>query len=147
MTKGFFLSVFSLLLLPVTCFPQVTPREPESRIVKVTSRDGTLIAVECAGAGPNLLIVHGGTGDRTRWKPLFPLLTSRFTVCAMDRRGHGESHDSAPYSIQKEFEDVMSVVNSRPGPVFVLGHSYGGVCALEAALRTDKISKLILYEP
>jgi pimeloyl-ACP methyl ester carboxylesterase len=147
MTKGSCLSIFWVLLLSVTCFPQVTPREPESRIVKVTSRDGTLIAVECAGAGPNLVIVHGGTGDRSRWKPLFSLLTSRFTVCAMDRRGHGESHDSAPYTIQKEFEDVVAVVNSRPGPVFVLGHSYGAVCALEATLLTDKISKLILYEP
>jgi pimeloyl-ACP methyl ester carboxylesterase len=31
--------------------------------------------------------------------------------------------------------------------VFVLGHSIGGVCALEAAFLTDKISKLVLYEP
>jgi len=65
----------------------------------------------------------------------------------MDRRGHGDSHDSAAYTMQKEFEDVVAVVNSRPEPVFVLGHSFGGVCALEAALLTDKISKLILYEP
>jgi len=141
------LSIFWLLLLAASCFPQVTSLGPESSIVKVKSKDGTIIAVECAGTGPNLVIVHGGTGDRSRWKPLFPLLVSRFTVCAMDRRGHGESHDSAPYSMQSEFEDVVAVVNSRPGPVFVLGHSYGGVCALEAALRTQKISKLVLYEP
>jgi pimeloyl-ACP methyl ester carboxylesterase len=31
--------------------------------------------------------------------------------------------------------------------VFLLGHSYGGVCALEAAFLTDKISELVLYEP
>ncbi|HEY6118674.1 MAG TPA: alpha/beta hydrolase [Pyrinomonadaceae bacterium] len=111
------------------------------------SKDGTAIAVECAGTGPNLLIVHGGTGDRSRWKPLFPLFASHFTVCAMDRRGHGESGDSPKYSLEKEFEDVASVVNSRPGPVFVLGHSYGGVCALEATFFTDRISKLVLYEP
>jgi pimeloyl-ACP methyl ester carboxylesterase len=147
MTNRFCQSIFWVLLLAANCFPQGTPLKPESRIVKVTSKDGTIIAVECAGAGPSLVIVHGGTGDRSRWKPLFPLLASRFTVCAMDRRGHGESHDSAPYNMQKEFEDVVAVVNSRPGPVFVLGHSYGGVCALEAALLTDKISKLILYEP
>ena len=29
----------------------------------------------------------------------------------------------------------------------VLGHSYGGICALEAALLTDRIRKLVLYEP
>lgn len=120
---------------------------PESPLCTVRSKDGTVIAVECAGAGPSLVIVHGGTGDRSRWTPLFPLFASRFRVCAMDRRGHGASGDSPHYSLQREAEDVVAVVNSRPGAVFLLGHSYGGVCALEAAFLTDKISKLVLYEP
>lgn len=121
--------------------------EPESPLITVRSKDGTFIAVECAGAGPSLVIVHGGIGDRSRWTPLFPLFASRFRVCAMDRRGHGASGDSPQYSLQREAEDVAAVVNSRPGTVFVLGHSYGAVCALEAAFLTDKISKLVLYEP
>jgi pimeloyl-ACP methyl ester carboxylesterase len=121
--------------------------EPESPLITVRSKDGTLIAVECAGAGPSLVIVHGGIGDRSRWTRLFPLFASRFRVCAMDRRGHGASGDSPQYSLQREAEDVAAVVNSRPGTVFVLGHSYGAVCALEAAFLTDKISKLVLYEP
>jgi len=119
----------------------------ETSVAQIPSRDGTLIAVECTGAGPNLVIVHGGSGDRSRWKPLFPFFASHFTVCAMDRRGHGASGDSVDYSLQKGAEDVAAVVDSRPGGVFVLGHSIGGVCALEAAFLTDKISKLILYEP
>jgi pimeloyl-ACP methyl ester carboxylesterase len=69
----------------------------------------------------------------------------------MDRRGHGESQGESEagsnYSLRKEFEDVAAVVNSRTGPVFVLGHSIGGLCALEAAFLTNKISKLVLYEP
>ncbi len=65
----------------------------------------------------------------------------------MDRRGHGESEAGSNYSLQKEFEDVVAVVNALPGPVFVLGHSLGGVCALEAAFLTNKIAKLVLYEP
>jgi pimeloyl-ACP methyl ester carboxylesterase len=121
--------------------------QSETTIIKVTSKDGTSIAVECAGTGPSLVIVHGGVGDHSRWKPLFPLFAPRFTVCAMDRRGHGASGDSQNYSLQKEAEDVAAVVNSRPAPVFLLGHSYGGVCAVEAAFLTDKISKLVLYEP
>lgn len=113
----------------------------------VTSKDGTRIGVECAGTGPTLLFVHGGVGDRTRWTPMFPLLASKFTACAMDRRGRGASGDSPQYSLMKEAEDVVAVVNSRPGPVFVFGHSYGGVAALEAAFLTDRIAKLMLYEP
>jgi pimeloyl-ACP methyl ester carboxylesterase len=131
-----------------TADTDVSPKpSPKSSVVSVRSKDGTLIAVECTGAGPNLVIVHGGTGDRSRWKPLFPLFASYFTVCAMDRRGHGASGDSPDYALQKEVEDVAAVANSRSGPVFVLGHSYGAVCALEATFLTDKISKLVLYEP
>lgn len=118
-----------------------------SQVSFIRSTDGARIAVECAGTGPSLLVVHGGTGDRTRWTPLLPLFASHFTVCAMDRRGHGQSEPGPAYSLTREFEDVAAVANSRPGPVFVLGHSFGGLCALEAAFLTNKISKLVLYEP
>jgi pimeloyl-ACP methyl ester carboxylesterase len=78
---------------------------------------------------------------------MFPLLSAKFSVCAMDRRGRGASGDSKDYSLQKEAEDVAAVVDSRQGPVFVLGHSYGAVSALEAAFLTTRISRLMLYEP
>jgi len=126
---------------------QTPSQRLSTEVIRVRSKDGTLIAVECAGAGPSLIIVHGGLGDRTRWTPMFPLLASHFRVCAMDRRGRGDSGDSPDYSLQKEAEDVAAVVASRPGEVFVLGHSYGGVAALEATFLTDRVSKLVLYEP
>lgn len=121
--------------------------EAQTSITKLTSADGTTIVAECAGNGPSLVIVHGGTGDHTRWTPLFPLLTPQFRVCAMDRRAHGASGDTLPYSLQKEIDDVLAVVNAQPGPVLVLGHSFGAVCAFEAAMRSTKIAKLALYEP
>jgi pimeloyl-ACP methyl ester carboxylesterase len=130
-----------------TAAAQSPPAAIRSQLIAVTSTDGTRVAAECAGAGPTLLFVHGGVGDRTRWTPMFPLLTSKFTVCAMDRRGRGASGDSPHYSLSKEAEDVAAVVNSRSGAVFVFGHSYGGVAALEAAFLTDRITKLMLYEP
>jgi pimeloyl-ACP methyl ester carboxylesterase len=123
------------------------PVEAQTSVTRVRSADGTPIAFECAGAGPSLVIVHGGTGDRTRWTPLFPLLAPHFRVCAMDRRAHGASGDAPFYSLLKEIEDVVAVVEAQPGPVFVLGHSFGAVCAFEAAFRTAKIEKLALYEP
>ena len=126
---------------------QTVSTATRSELIAVTSKDGTRIGVECAGTGPTLLFVHGGVGDRTRWTPMLPLLASRFTACAMDRRGRGASGDGPDYSLSKEAEDVAAVVNSRPGPVFVFGHSYGGVAALEATFLTDRIGKLMLYEP
>jgi pimeloyl-ACP methyl ester carboxylesterase len=56
----------------------------------------------------------------------------------MDRRGRGGSEDNADYDILREAEDVAGVVEEifqQVGePVLVLGHSYGAVCSLEAAL-------------
>lgn len=140
------LPVFVAAVVFFSSFKQAISKSASS-VINVTSKDGTSIAIECAGAGPSLIIVHGGIGDRTRWKPLFPLFAPHFTVCAMDRRGHGQSGDSSEYTLEKGAEDVAAVVDSRPGPVFVLGHSIGGVFALEATFLTDKISKLVLYEP
>ena len=118
-----------------------------SEIVHVDSADGTRIAVECAGTGPTLLFVHGGVGDRQRWTPMFSQLASRFRTCAMDRRGRGESGDGPEYSLTREAEDVAAVANASRAPVYVFGHSFGAVVALEAAFLTDRIARLMLYEP
>lgn len=138
--------------LPVTLLlvvaPLVLAASSGLRTVdRVRSKDGTQIAVECAGKGPELLIVHGGTGNRSRWLAMFPLFTANFTVCAMDRRGHGESEDGPTYSLNHEAEDIVAVVESRQRPVTVLGHSFGGVAAYEAAFLSKQINGLVLYEP
>jgi pimeloyl-ACP methyl ester carboxylesterase len=65
----------------------------------------------------------------------------------MDRRGRGGSGDSPDYALAREAEDVAAVVEAIGEPVFILGHSYGAVCSLEASLLTDKSRRLILYEP
>lgn len=114
---------------------------------KITSKDGTQISYERSGQGTPLVLVHGASSDHvTTWPFVLPVLEERFTVCAVDRRGRGASDDSANYSIEREFEDIAAVVDSIGGPVDLLGHSYGALCALEAARLTDHIRGLILYE-
>ncbi|MHB0856246.1 MAG: alpha/beta fold hydrolase [Anaerolineae bacterium] len=113
----------------------------------VTSRDGTRIAFWRSGEGPPLLLVHGATADHTTtWRYVRAELERRYTVYAMDRRGRGGSGDSPAYDLQREAEDVAAIVDSVGEPVNVLGHSYGGLCSLEAALLTAHIRRLILYE-
>jgi pimeloyl-ACP methyl ester carboxylesterase len=77
---------------------------------------------------------------------VLPALEERFTVVAMDRRGRGCSGDANDYAIEREYEDVVAVIEWAGDEVSVIGHSYGGICALEAALLTDRIDKLVLYE-
>lgn len=114
---------------------------------KIISKDGTEISFLRRGNGPPLLLVHGTTADHTRWLPIIPHFEKQFTVYVVDRRGRGESGDSPDYHLLRESEDIAAVVEAIDEPVFLLGHSYGGLVALEAALLTDNIKRLILYEP
>jgi len=50
--------------------------------------------------------------------------------------------------MEDEFSDVAALIGSISEPVFLLGHSYGGQVALGAALMmSDRVRKLVLYEP
>ncbi|MEO5884518.1 MAG: alpha/beta fold hydrolase, partial [Candidatus Limnocylindrales bacterium] len=119
----------------------------------VASLDGTPIAVFRSGttAALPLLLVHGASADHTTFRVLAPLLTRSFDLYAIDRRGRGASGDATPYSIEREFEDIATVAENVArrrdvASVDVFGHSYGGRCALGAALRTDIIRRVISYE-
>jgi pimeloyl-ACP methyl ester carboxylesterase len=113
----------------------------------VPSKDGTQIASRRSSTGPALVLVHGATADHTAWDGVRPELERSFTVYAMERRGRGLSGDAQPYVAEREFEDVAALVDGIGGPVDVVGHSWGAVCALEAARRTQNIARLVLYDP
>lgn len=124
--------------------------EDERRVSRVLSRDGTEIAYWTTGQGPALVVVHGTPADHTRWAPLLPYLEPHFTVHAIDRRGRGGSGDSPDYALEREFEDVVAVVDAVAGvsgaPVNLYGHSHGGIVAFGAAALTTNIRRLVLYE-
>lgn len=113
----------------------------------ITSKDGTTIACWHSGHGEPLLLIHGTSGDHAGWTLLSAELESHFQVWTMDRRGRGDSGDNSVYSLQHEAEDIAAVIQAIGGKVHVFGHSFGGLCALEAALLTENLASLILYEP
>ena len=113
----------------------------------VASADGTRIGYWRGGSGDPLVLVHGTSADHGRWARVLPLLQSRFSVVAIDRRGRGASGDSPEYAIEREFEDIAAVIDEIRAPVTLVGHSYGGICSLEASALTSGVARLILYEP
>jgi pimeloyl-ACP methyl ester carboxylesterase len=117
---------------------------------EVRSPDGTVLGVEVVGAGPPLVLVHGGTADRSRWAPVVGPLAERFTLHLLDRRGRGASTREAdgPYALEREAEDVIAVAEAAGSPVRLLGHSYGGLIALELLrLLPAVLERALLYEP
>ena len=113
----------------------------------VTSRDGTTIAYWRGGNGSPILLVHGALSDRTAWVLVQPALAERFAVYVMNRRGREGSGAPVEHELEREFEDVAAVVDSIGEPVNLIGHSGGALCALGAALLTEHLRSLILYEP
>ncbi len=117
----------------------------------VRSEDGTSLAVWIDGDGPPLVMVHGSVSDHTTLAPFVDELATDLATFSMDRRGFGASGDAPGYTIERDFEDVASVVDAvaaRTGrPVALFGHSYGANCAMGAATRTRNVHHLVLYEP
>ena len=112
-----------------------------------TSADGTNIAYWRQGSGSPLLLVHGALSDRVAWILIQPILAEHFTVYVMNRRGREGSGEPKAHAIEREFEDIVAVVDAIGEPVHLLGHSGGALCALGAVLLTDRLRSLILYEP
>jgi pimeloyl-ACP methyl ester carboxylesterase len=116
----------------------------------VHTPDGVSIGVFTSGTGPPLVLVHGTAGDHTTFRVVGPILAARRTIHAIDRRGRGASGDAASYAIEREYDDLAAVARAIAGEagerVDVAGHSYGGRCALGAALRTDAIARVVCYE-
>ena len=113
----------------------------------VRSQDGTSIAFDRDGHGPPVVVVGGGSVDRTSNTPLADLLASGFTVLNYDRRGRGDSGDTPPYEVEREVEDIDAVIKAAGGSVFLYGTSSGAALALEAAATGLDITKLALWEP
>jgi pimeloyl-ACP methyl ester carboxylesterase len=116
-----------------------------------TSRDGVGLGYADAGHGdPPILLVHGWGTDRTVMKPLFDWARRSRRVVALDLRGFGESDaPEQPYTIEA-YSDDLSFIVSRLGmqrPI-VIGHSMGGLIALDFAARhAAEVAAAVVLEP
>ncbi|MGY5882784.1 alpha/beta fold hydrolase [Modestobacter lacusdianchii] len=113
--------------------------------VPVTFRGGSgpLAALDTGPAdGSTALLVAGFTGSKEDFAPLLsPLADAGVRVVALDQRGQFESagpDDPARYSVAELAADVVAVSRQlraqSPGPLHLLGHSFGGLVARAAVL-------------
>jgi len=109
--------------------------------MRITMNDGVDLAVEVAGEGPGLLLVHGLGGWKEDFADHVPTLARDHTVVTFDHRGHGESDkpaDPAAYSFDRLVDDTVAVADATGLDHFrLLGHSMGGMVA----------RKIVLHEP
>lgn len=113
----------------------------------VTSRDGTTIVFDRSGEGPAVVLLPGGSVDRTSNAGLAAALAAGFTVYNVDRRGRGDSTDTLPYAVEREVEDIAAVIEAAGGSAHLYGSSSGAALAMRAAVDGAPVARLAMWEP
>jgi pimeloyl-ACP methyl ester carboxylesterase len=119
--------------------------------MRITTDDGVGLAVEVAGAGPGLLLVHGLGGAKEDFSDHVAALARDHTVVVFDHRGHGASDkpaDRAAYSIERLATDILAVADACGLDRFrLLGHSMGGMVARQIPLRVpERVEALVMMD-
>jgi pimeloyl-ACP methyl ester carboxylesterase len=115
--------------------------------MQVRSSDDRLITVDVRGEGPPLVLLHGSLASGDYWRETLPAFAEHFTVHAVERRGRGRSPSGGAHTLDLERDDTLAVLDTIGVPAHLLGHSWGAVVAMRAAQATDRIDRLVLYEP
>ncbi|SEE66273.1 alpha/beta fold hydrolase [Jiangella alba] len=111
-----------------------------------TELNGARCWVAEDGAGPPLVLLHGGFSDGREFTGNLAGLAGDFRVVRPDRRGHGRSPDvDGPLSQHVMADDTVALLSRLGGPARLAGYSDGAVVALLTALRRpDLVERLVL---
>ncbi|WP_397474099.1 alpha/beta fold hydrolase [Pusillimonas sp.] len=103
------------------------------------------------GKGSIVLLIHSASSSNRQWRHLVDRLASRYRVIAVNLFGYGQTTpwpDDKAQTILDHTELVLALMDMIPGPVHLVGHSLGGVVAMEVALlRSNQVASLAMYEP
>ena len=113
----------------------------------VLSQDGAKISYLTMGSGPSVLVIPGALSMAADYAAFASALAEHFTVHIIERRGRGKSSPQGDdYSMIKEREDVLAL-QQETGASLLVGHSFGGLVALEVARNNPLLTKIAVYEP
>lgn len=113
----------------------------------VTSADGTRIAYDLLGSGTPVVVVGGATCDRAKMAGVATELARHHGVVNYDRRGRGDSGDTAPYAVEREVEDLAALIAAVGGSAALYGHSSGAGLVLHALAAGLPVTRAVLHEP
>ena len=105
------------------------------------------LAYSEAGAGENLILLHGNGEDRTYFEHQIPAFSEHFHIYAVDTRGHGQSpRGGAPFTLEQFALDLRDFMDERHiDRAHMLGFSDGANIAMLFALRfPERVDRLIL---
>jgi pimeloyl-ACP methyl ester carboxylesterase len=104
------------------------------------------------GDGPPILFLHGALGDLRTWKGHGETLSGRYRCIGYTQRYFGRTswrNEGPPFGVATHAEDLLAFVEALGlAPVYLVGWSYSGHVAFQAALRRpDLFRRVMVYEP
>ena len=118
--------------------------------MQITSGPYQLVCHE-RGAGDPVLCLHSGGFSSRQWKRLADALAPTHRVLLPDLIGYGASTPlpaGTAWHYRDDLPPLLELVDQLRGPTHLVGHSYGGLLALQLALaRPEAVRSLALYEP
>lgn len=126
---------------------KTSSRDGKGETRTVISKDGTIVSFLSMGMGSGVIVLPGVLSMASDYAAFASALADNFAVHTLERRGRGRSGPQGDrYGIQKEIDDVLAL-HRETSASFLVGHSYGGLIALEVARTNNAFTKIALYEP
>ena len=90
------------------------PLPTEARTGRVRNDCADIWYADCGGAGPAVILLHGGLGNAGNWGyQVDPLVEAGYRAVLIDSRGHGRStRDAKPYTYDLMGTDVIAVMDA-----------------------------------
>ena len=131
------------LLIPTTAM--------SAPAVKAVEVNGVRLSYVEQGSGEPAVFVHGAPSDLSSWEPVREGVAKKYRFIAYTQRYFGTEpwpDDGKNFSIATLADDLATFITSlNAGPVHLVGWSYGGVVATQAAVKNPSLVRsLILYE-
>ncbi|HET7035099.1 MAG TPA: alpha/beta hydrolase [Thermomicrobiaceae bacterium] len=119
-------------------------------MAKATLRSGVTLHYQQTGQGPDVVMIHGLTGNLAVWHlQIIPVLWDHFRITTYDLRGHGYSEVTpSGYSADDMADDLLDLLDEleieRPA---LVGHSFGADVALYFALKyPERVAQVVGIE-